>query len=153
MFMLPLITPNLTGGGFNNVELFNLFQTTVLFLINPVIFFLVFYKLGPNIPVDGISDHLRILRNSFVGGSVGFAGGYLGLFAYEAIASSGAFSPTTDWFVWTAQTILALVREGINTAVFAFTGITIGRLRSEVPLAKETNFEAPAPVHGGDSSA
>lgn len=149
----PLEVSNLTGGG-NPFELFNLVLTFVLFVFNPVVSFVIFYKLGSRISVQTNSDHYRILEGSFGGGFAGYAIGYLGFSIYEAIATGGApLGPNTDWFLWSAQVILELVRGGISMAFLAFAGVMVGALRSAVPGAAATTTESGIPAPGAGNSS
>ncbi|MDA4125951.1 MAG: hypothetical protein OK452_01945 [Thaumarchaeota archaeon] len=143
------------NGGANLIEVYNLVESIIGFVFNPVICFLIFYKIGSRISIQTFSDHVRLLTSSFAGGLTGYGVGYLFLIAYELIAyhSFNVAGPNTDWFLWSASFTVQFLRGGVAVAFLAFTGIVIGGFRSHRTSVTATSVESTTPPFGGSDPA
>jgi hypothetical protein len=129
----PLIITSSVTGQEDLYQAYNLLSSLVLFAFNPVICFLVFYKIGSTEDFSVDSGYFKLLKNSFIGGLLGFVIGYLGIVALDTVlyGTSPIFGATTlGWLVFFVQFAIGVVRGGIDLTFLAFAGAIVGKLRS-----------------------
>ena len=105
----------------------NVIQNLINFAISPVIFLYVFYRLGSRLKANPSSSYFQLLEYSFLGGIAGYVLGYI-LTVGVIWATQGGYSFGDSWFAFVIA--ISVVREAVFMALFAFTGVYVGYLRS-----------------------
>jgi hypothetical protein len=126
-------------------ESYNLLTSLVFFAFNPVLCFLVFYKIGGTSKFEFGPSFIGLLKNAFIGGVAGYALGFLGTIAIEAlITSSNPVGAQTNWLLYGGQLALGLVRGGIDITFLAFAGVAVGAFRARDSLSTAETEIPPA---------
>ncbi len=107
----------------------NVVSNLIFFVLSPVLFLYVFYRLGSKEadPID--SRYLSVLKSSFTGGLVGYVLGYA-LSVALISATQGGYSNGEPWYIFFPGFGISLIRESVIMAAFAFTGVYLGYLRA-----------------------
>lgn len=124
-----LLSPYRINYGVGQFELYSMLQNLTLFVFNPVISFLVFYRLGETSDVRLDSGYFYLIRNPFIGGLLGYSLVYFANVSLNAVASGfdavAASLSGTDLI----NLILGLLRGGADMAFLGFAGVVVGSLR------------------------
>ncbi len=100
-------------------------------LLNPVVLFVIYYELGSTVQRTAWADQIGIVTYSFVGGSIGFlVGSAFTLLITNLFIGSFSFGEGSFSF-FAIDILLAVIRVGASVAFVAFTGITLGRIKSK----------------------
>jgi len=110
----------------------NVIENLIVFGVGVVVFLYVFYRIGSKLQTDPGSDYQSLIEYSFMGGLAGYTLGYFVTVGIIWVAQG--FTMGYPWYTYVLQLIISLVREAVFMAVFAFTGVYLGYLRSKPRL-------------------
>lgn len=131
--------PEGSGFFFNSFLLFNLLP----FLINPALFFYIFYVLGKNVQLA--ERYMSVIVSLFVGGLVGTAPVYFLL----PIAFGGTWGATFPDLLSVITTmgsyLLAFIEEGLGAFFPGFVAIALANLRAKGRGSRSTLWEGDSP--------
>lgn len=111
------------------VDLYNLIVRLVIFVIDPVAFFGVFYWLGSSFG-PGPEGYLSLAEYGFVGAFFGGAAGFALTTGIDAVLYNGAFSANFASPYFLANLVISLASGATSLAFLSFTGVILGQHRS-----------------------
>jgi hypothetical protein len=142
---VPLIASGLLGTG-NAYQEYSYIQTILLFVFNPIICLLVFYRIGSFSRIQGVTGYFGFLKYAFAGGTVGYAGIFLFYVGYTSMtAGYDVFGIANDWATFLVNFFIGTARGAIDMALIAFAGVMVGRLNSTAASTKGVT-EQPLPA-------
>jgi len=136
-----LLSPYRVDYAVGQYQLYNLLDNSIVFIFNPLIAFLVFYRLSSSSSVGIGAHYVGLVKNCFLGGLVGYSVGYLALVAVNAITTGFDLVAATIGLVDLANLALGMLRGGLDIAFLGFAGVVVGSLRAQ----GQTSPSAPTP--------
>ncbi len=125
-------------------QITNLLGSLAVFVFNPVICFVVFYRISGALVFQSSSEYLDLMKYSFVGGAAGFALGYSAELGLAAVTlGTGFYFPDIFGVIPLANLALGIVRTGLTTMFLVTAAVAFGRFRKGVLLAAGTGQSVP----------
>jgi hypothetical protein len=126
----PLVSSGLLGTT-DPFQIFSLVESILLFVFNPVLCLLVFYRIGGFSRIRAVAGYFGFFTYAFVGSAIGYVASLLVLIGIESVTTGyNIFTPGTDWLTLLGNIVLGTARGGVDMALIAFGGVMVARLRS-----------------------
>lgn len=131
--------------GMEQYQLYGILDTTLFFVFNPILCFLIFFRLGSMLNFTSGPSNFRLLKYAFAGGLIGYGLCFAGELAYGLLTNyAGVFN--ADWLVISADFVIGALRGSADILFLAFTGIIIGVMRANPqhlgPVAADSTISA-----------
>ncbi len=118
--------------GVQQYQLYGLLDTTLFFVFNPVLCFLIFYRVGSMLNFQSGPSYFRLLKYAFAGAAVGYALCFVGELVY-GLATNYSGVTNADWLVISIDFVVGALRGSADILFLAFTGVIIGTMRANPP--------------------
>jgi hypothetical protein len=136
----------LNPGSSDLTQLYDILDSAVVFVFNPVVAFVIFYKLTALLSFESNSDYIDMARYAFVGGFLGYIIGYFTEIEMASLAFGPNFRfPAVLGLIPLGNLGLGALEVGLRMTFLAFTAIVIAHLRSSRLMATGVGPEAEEP--------